>query len=73
MSAADFLSLLLAFYVLIGAFLVKNGLTLRARRDCIDIDFDHYRAGPSYDAMLFHPFRWTFAQHYPDLAKRVKP
>lgn len=60
-----------ALTVVAVAFFIKNNMTCGARIKCIDIDIDHYRAGPSYEAMLFHPLRWTFAQHYPELAKRA--
>ena len=77
MSAGDFLLVVYAGYGLIMAFivafLVKNQMTCGARVKCACIDLDCYLAGPSYDAMLFNPSRWTFAQHYPELAKRVKP
>lgn len=59
--------------VLLIAFLIKNAMTCGIRIRCVSIDVECCLAGPSYERMLFNPFRWTFAQHYPELAKRVKP
>lgn len=58
--------------LLVLVFLLKNEMTCNARLMCIDIDFDAYNTGPSYDEMFFNPLKWTFAQHYPELAKRGK-
>jgi len=71
MNAYDFF--LLAWALLLVAFFVKNGMTCAARIKCCNTDFDGYLAGPSYNQMLFNQFRWTFAQHYPEIAKRVAP
>ncbi len=55
------------------AFAIKNFMTFFARMECALEDMQAHDDGPSYAAMLLHPFRWTFAQHYPELAKRVQP
>jgi len=64
---------LIAFRALISALKLKYQMTYDACIKCMEADMELYLAGPSYNQMLYNPFRWTFAQHYPELAKRVKP
>lgn len=63
--------ILLACMALAFVISVKIDLAVSAQDKCIEIDVTHYLQGPSHWAMVLHPFRWTFAQHYPELAKRA--
>lgn len=59
------------YMTLLILFIIKSTLTTSARIKCLIMSSEHYDASPSFDAMLFSPLKWTFAQHYPELAKRV--
>lgn len=41
--------------------LVKNEVTYRIRVRFIWGDFEAYKKLPTYHAMLWHPYRWTYA------------
>ena len=62
----------IACAVLIVAIGIKIKMTLVAQDKCMELDITHFLQGPEFLPMLFNPFRWTFAQHYPALAKQVR-
>lgn len=60
-----FILFLWAITALLFVFLIKNHLTYKVRIRAIDeLGVDKFNSYPSYDAMLFSPFKWTYKQHF---------
>lgn len=70
MTAAVIFSIIGA--VLVVAAFVKVFMTVVAQDRCMITDPIHYMHAPDFLLMLINLRKWTFAQHYPELAKRSK-
>lgn len=64
------LTLILCVFMLVICvlILVRNEIAYNFHMMAIDLNFYAYRAGPSYEQIMFDLRKWTFKQFYPQLS-----
>lgn len=66
-------AIFIVWWICMAVLVVRVHVAYRARDKAIDIDFHAVLRGPSARKMMIDLRKWTFAQFYPELARKVAP